>query len=53
MGIGWAARAIGARRWPSFASPRALALSYADPYVDYTGRVTGFAVVDVNREMGS
>jgi hypothetical protein len=39
-------------RLPVFASPRALALSYADPYVDYTGRVTGFAVVDVNREMG-
>jgi hypothetical protein len=39
-------------RLPVFASPRAVALSYADPYVDYTGRVTGFAVVDVNREMG-
>ena len=39
-------------RLPVFASPRALALSYVDPYVDYTGRVTGFAVVDVNREMG-
>ena len=40
-------------RLPVFASPRALALSYVDPYVDYTGRVTGFAVVDVNREMGN
>jgi hypothetical protein len=40
-------------RLPVFASPRALALSYADPYVDYTGRVTGFAVVNVNREMGN
>jgi hypothetical protein len=39
-------------RLPSFATPRALALSYADPYVDYTGRVTGYAVVDVAREMG-
>jgi hypothetical protein len=38
-------------RRPVFASPRALALSYADPYVDYTGRVTGYAVVDVGREM--
>lgn len=30
-----------------FASPRALALSYVDPYVDFTGRVTGYAVVDL------
>ena len=28
-----------------FATPRALALSYVDPYVDYTGRVRGYAVV--------
>jgi hypothetical protein len=34
-------------RKPVFASPRALALSYADPYVDLTGRVTGYAVVDL------
>jgi hypothetical protein len=39
-------------RLPMFATPRALALSYADPYVDYTGRVTGYAVVDVAAEMG-
>jgi hypothetical protein len=39
-------------RLPVFASPRTLALSYVDPYVDYTGRVTGFAVVNVDREMG-
>ena len=39
-------------RRPVFATPRALALSYVDPYVDYTGRVTGFAVVNVDREMG-
>jgi hypothetical protein len=32
-----------------FATPRALALSYVDPYVDFTGRVTGYAVVDVRR----
>ena len=40
-------------RLPVFGSPRALALSYVDPYVDYTGRVTGFAVVDVSKEMGN
>jgi hypothetical protein len=34
-------------RKPVFATPRALALSYADPYVDLTGRVTGYAVVDL------
>jgi hypothetical protein len=39
-------------RRPVFATPRALALSYAAPYVDYTGRVTGYAVVDLAREMG-
>jgi hypothetical protein len=40
-------------RRPVFASPRALALSYVDPYVDYTGRVTGYAVVNIGAEMGS
>ena len=30
-----------------FRSPRALALSYVDPYVDFTGAVRGFAVVDL------
>lgn len=39
-------------RRPVFATPRALALSYVDPYVDYTGRVTGYAVVDL-RVMGT
>jgi hypothetical protein len=39
-------------RKPVFATPRALALSYFDPYVDLSGRVTGYAVVDVSREMG-
>jgi hypothetical protein len=39
-------------RRPVFATPRALALSYVDPYVDDTGRVTGYAVVDL-RVMGS
>jgi hypothetical protein len=38
-------------RKPVFATPRALALSYVDPYVDYTGRVTGYAVVDL-RDLG-
>ena len=35
-----------------FATPRALALSYVDAYVDYTGRVTGYAVVDLGKAMG-
>ena len=39
-------------RKPVFKTPRALALSYADPYVDFTGRVTGYAVVNVGKEMG-
>lgn len=34
-------------RLPHFATPRALALSYVDPYVDYTGGVTGYAVADL------
>jgi hypothetical protein len=38
-------------RKPVFATPRALALSYVDPYIDLTGRVTGYAVVDL-RIMG-
>ncbi len=38
-------------RKPVFPSARALALSYVDPYVDFTGRVTGYAVVDL-RVMG-
>jgi hypothetical protein len=39
-------------RKPVFASPRALALSYVDPYVDFTGRVTAYAVVDL-RTLGT
>ena len=35
-----------------FATPRALALSYVDPYVDYSGRVTGYALVDL-RALGN
>jgi hypothetical protein len=34
-------------RRPVFATPRALALSYVDPYIDFTGRVTAYAVVDL------
>ena len=39
-------------RRPVFTTPRNLALSYVDPYVDYTGRVTAYAVVDL-RVMGT
>jgi hypothetical protein len=39
-------------RKPVFATPRALALSYFDPYIDYTGRITGYAVVDLDKVMG-
>jgi hypothetical protein len=39
-------------RKPVFATLRALAMSYMDPYVDLTGRVTGYAVVDL-RSMGT
>ena len=38
-------------RKPVFATPRALAASYMDPYIDLTGRITGYAVVDL-RVMG-
>src|SRR5436190_16758184 len=34
-------------RLPVFATPRALALSYVDPYVDFTGRIIGYAVIDL------
>ncbi len=30
-----------------FRTARALALSYVDPYVDFTGRITGYTVVDL------
>jgi hypothetical protein len=38
-------------RKPVFDSPRELAASYMDAYVDLTGRVTGYAVADL-RELG-
>ncbi len=34
-----------------FRRPRDLALSYVDPYIDFTGRITAYAVVDL-RELG-
>lgn len=40
-------------RRPVFHSARALAASYVDAYVDYTGRVKGFAVVDLAAAMGN
>jgi hypothetical protein len=39
-------------RKPVFATARALALSYFDPYVDFTGRLTGYAVVNLAEAMG-
>jgi hypothetical protein len=39
-------------RRPVFATPRALALSYFDPYVDFTGRLTGYTVVNLATLMG-
>jgi phosphatidylserine/phosphatidylglycerophosphate/cardiolipin synthase-like enzyme len=38
-------------RKPVFESPRRLAASYMDAYVDLSGRVTGFAVADL-RDLG-
>jgi hypothetical protein len=35
-----------------FRTTRALARSYVDPYVDYTGRVTGYTVVDLGTLLG-
>jgi hypothetical protein len=34
-------------RRPLFATPRALALSYVTPYIDFTGRIKAYAVVDL------
>jgi hypothetical protein len=39
-------------RKPVFADARALARSYMDPYIDFTGRVTAFVVVDIAELMG-
>ena len=35
-------------RKPVFRSPRALAESYFDPYIDYTGCITGYSVVHLS-----
>src|SRR5687767_16036616 len=34
-------------RKPVFATPRALALSYLDEYIDFSGRIKAYAVVDL------
>lgn len=39
-------------RKPVFATPGALARSYVEPYVDYSGRVTGYTVVDLRTLLG-
>jgi hypothetical protein len=39
-------------RKPVFRTARALALSYVDPYVDFTGAVKAYAVVDLRELMG-
>lgn len=39
-------------RRPVFATPRALALSYVNPYVDFTGGITGYAVANL-AELGA
>src|SRR4029453_17532716 len=36
-----------AGRKPVLKTPRALALSYAEGYVDHTGRIKGYAVLDL------
>jgi hypothetical protein len=38
-------------RKPAFRTPLALARSYVDPYIDFTGRIVGYAVVNVADEM--
>jgi hypothetical protein len=40
-------------RKPVFTTPRNLALSYVDPYIDLTGRITAYAVVDLRVAMGT
>ena len=53
MGLGGAVARSGLHgRKPVFRSPRALAESYFDPYIDYTGCVTGYAVTHM-RIMGA
>lgn len=40
-------------RRPVYASPRALAYSYADPFFDFTGYVNGYGVLDLRTLPGS
>jgi len=40
-------------RRPVFRTPRALAMSYFDPYLDFTGCLTAYAVVNLDKELGS
>jgi hypothetical protein len=40
-------------RKPRFRSPRALAKSYYDAYVDHTGRLKGYGVANLSEAMGS
>ena len=40
-------------RKPVFRTARALAMSYFDPYVDLTGCITAYAVVDLGKELGT
>jgi hypothetical protein len=39
-------------RKPVFATARALAKSYFEPYIDFSGCIHAFAVVDLRKEMG-
>jgi hypothetical protein len=39
-------------RNPVFRTARALALSYVEPYIDFTGRITGYTVVDLREGLG-
>lgn len=40
-------------RKPLFQTPRALALSYVDAYVDFTGRIEAYGVADLRMTMGA
>lgn len=40
-------------RKPVFRTARGLATSYFEPYLDFTGCITAYAVVDLNEELGS
>jgi hypothetical protein len=40
-------------RRPVFRTARALAMSYVDPYVDATGRIVGYAVVNLAEALGT